>query len=151
MVYILLPLSLGLSRAATHAPFQEILPHIPPSHPPAMGRQHMPVQRRGQWRQSPGLWQRLEDRALPTCLPGKWRAQMLRKVMDRTCQNNRLTSWLAWWGRGLRGPSDPRLPSRPHWMQGLGLGSPEGEVGNSKRTEPVAALLGLLRASPLLV
>lgn len=59
--------------------------------------------------------------------------------------------WVAWWGRGLRGPSDPRLHSRPPWMQGLGLGSPEGEVGNGKRTEPVAALLGLLRASPLLV
>lgn len=95
MVYILLPLSLGLSRVTQHAPFQEILPHIPPSHPLAMGRQHMPVQRRGQWRQSPGLWQRLEDRALPACLPGKWRAQMLRKVMNRTCGNNPLPSRFA--------------------------------------------------------
>lgn len=145
MVDIQLPPSLGESRAIRDAPVQEISPRLPPSHLLAVGRQHMPAQRRGQPRQSPGLWQRLEGRALPTCLPGKWRAQVLRKVMDRKC----LQVYLV--GEGLGGPSDPHLHSRPHSRQGLGLGSPEGEVDTDNGTEPVAGLLGLLRASPLLL
>lgn len=113
----------------------------------------MPAQRRGQWRQSPGFWHRLESGALLTCSPGKKRAQMLRKVVDRKCSDIPLIFRFTWWMRGLGAHRIQDMKTPLHFQApldaGAGLGSPE-EVRDGKGTEPAVGPLGLLRASLLL-